>query len=141
MVPVQLTPKSCSSTFWDGIKGLQLRRCGKLNSTHPGKLWRSTQDTFYPLCTAVAKKESLMYCGASCTAAAAVDKPQYTRDSFFYLVYCGASCTAAAAVGIDAPQFESFYTVPYFFLKKRAKKLQCTKFAMYPVERHKYLVH
>ena len=23
-----------------------------------------------------------------------------------------AQCTAAAAVGIDAPQFESFYTVP-----------------------------
>ena len=84
----------------------------------------------------------LMYCGSykfegSITA---VHEPQYMRDKK-YLVYCGASCTAAAAVGIDAPQFESFYTVPYFFLKKRAKKLQCTKFAMYPVERHKYLVH
>ena len=42
----------------------------------------------------------------SCTAAAAVDEPQYMRDSF------SPSCTAAAAVGIEAPQFESFFTVP-----------------------------
>ena len=34
------------------------------------------------------EKESLVYCGALCTAAAAVDEPQYTRDSY-------PSCSAA----------------------------------------------
>ena len=46
-----------------------------------------------------------------------VASPQYTsrrtRDTFFFLVYCGTSCAVAAAVGIDVPQFESFYTVPF----------------------------
>ena len=33
-------------------------------------------------------------------------------------------CTAAAAVGIDPPQFESFYTIPYYslFLRHNFKK-------------------
>ena len=62
------------------------------------------------------RKKSLIYCG-SCTAAkaaislaAAVHEPQYSRDSFSlhvlqHLVYCSAS-----PVGVNAPQFESFYT-------------------------------
>ena len=31
------TPKLCY--LWEGIKGLLLRHCGKLKSTHPSKLW------------------------------------------------------------------------------------------------------
>ena len=51
------------------------------------------------------EKKSLL-----CTAAAAVEEPQYMRDSFSPL------CTAVASVGIDASQFEPFYTVPEYWL-------------------------
>ena len=105
--------KNCRN-IRDGIKGLKLPRCGKLNFTYHGKLQRrSTRDTLL----------SLVYCG-SCTAAKAaiyivshvLRQPQQmsrsTRVTPFLL--CGASCTAAAALGIDAPQFEPFYMVPKY---------------------------
>ena len=60
----------------DGINRLQLRRYGKLKSTHPCKL----------------QLPHLVYC--LCTAAAAVYEPQCTRY-YLSLVYCG-SCTAGA---------------------------------------------
>ena len=66
---------------------------------------------------AAINKESLVHCGLS-TAAAAVHE-----RLFFSLVYCGTSCTAAAAVGIDAPQFESFYMVPFKYTAERIKFL------------------
>ena len=54
------------------------------------------------------KKKSIAYCGSS--TAAAVHKPQYTRDFFLpcvlrHLVKCSA---------VDVPQFEFIYTVPLF---------------------------
>ena len=41
--------------------------------------------------------------------AAAIHEPQSTRWNVAQLVDCG-----VAAKGIDAPQLEPFYTVPYF---------------------------
>ena len=53
----------------------------------------------------VASRGSLVYCGSS---TAAVHEPQYTRDS----MYCSALVSCGAfLVGVDAQQFESFYTV------------------------------
>ena len=69
----------CKSAFqWEGIKGLILRHCGKLNSTHPGKLLQLQQAT--------DRAFRLLHCGCRnawaavhkhttlCTAAAPVDK-------------------------------------------------------------------
>ena len=58
----------------------------------------------------------LVYCGL-CTAAAtylklAVHELNYIPVCVLQLVYCRAS-----AVGVDAPQFESFYTIPFFSYK------------------------
>ena len=33
-------PFGLQSCFREGIKGFKLRRCSKLNSTHPGELWQ-----------------------------------------------------------------------------------------------------
>ena len=49
-----------------------------------------------------------MYCGSRSRRAAVHER------LFFSLVYCGASCSAAAAVGVDSPQFEPFYMVPKY---------------------------
>ena len=59
----------------DRIKGLKLRHFAKLNFTSFGKLWRRSVSPTLSLCEG-----------------AAVDEPQKTRDSIFYL---GASSTAA----------------------------------------------
>ena len=107
---------------WDGLKGLILRRCGKLNSTHTGKLQllqymsRSTWDTFYPSCTTACVLR-LMYCsdlpwnlGCQSTQAAVHElwKVNFSNfsinTSYFAAVHkldavhkleCSCSCTAA----------------------------------------------
>ena len=66
------------SALWDGLKGLKLQRCGKLNSTHVGKLWQPQQALL------------LVYCGSR-TAATYLDvgAGHSTRATTFRLVYCG----------------------------------------------------
>ena len=98
--------------FGDGIKGLQLRHCGKLNSTHHGKLQCRSRlycgaTVHEPQLTRESRVLRLVYCGSYISRAAV-----HERLFFFYLVYCGTLCTAVATVGIDAPQFESLYPVP-----------------------------
>ena len=103
------------NTIWDGIKGLQLLCCGKLNITYHGKL--RCRSRLYCGCHStrpgllrhphvlqlvfIPHVLRLMYCSSykfegSITA---VHEPQYTRDKK-YLLYCGTSWTAAAAVWV-----------------------------------------
>ena len=133
-----------------------MRRYGKLNSTHHSKLQRcSTQDTVHEILF-ITRVLRLVYCGsykfegsvATIYMAAAVDEPQYTRDSFspsvlwlvycgsyifdgsardgerlfFSLVYGGAPCTAAATVGIDVRSLSPFIQSPIFSLTISRKK-------------------
>ena len=96
--------------------GLQLRRSGKLNSTHHSKLRRSTQDTFYPLCTAVAKKESLVYCGSRSRQATVHKRLFFLPRVLRRLVNC-ISCSRhwCAAVWV-------LLYGPVLFLKEKSKK-------------------
>ena len=45
-------------------------------------------------------------------------KFQKTRNRILCtaVIYCGALCTAVDAIGVEAPQFESFHTVPFVCL-------------------------
>ena len=99
-------PKKFPSISRDGIKGLQLRHCGKLNSTYHGKLrCRSTRAAIHERYIYIGRKKYLVYCGS------------YIFEGSIAAVHeilFSSSCTVAAAVGIDAPQFDSFFTVPNF---------------------------
>ena len=69
------------STFnREGIKGLKLRSCGKLNSTHPGKL-RQPQQVL------------IVHCGCCNARAAAIHKVDVVAR-VLRLLHCG-SCIAA----------------------------------------------
>ena len=93
-----------TSFFGDGIKGLQLRHCCKLNITHHGKLrpapqqallWlpqNTTSSSAAPACTAarlLVTDENMGLC-LYMAALAAVHEP--IKE---YLVYCGTLCTVA----------------------------------------------
>ena len=115
----------------DGIKGLQLRRCGtlrcgKLNSTHHGKLQRRSV-----LCTAALQytNRSTRYTYPSFTVVCLLQQlciwllwPQYTSRSTWgiknYLVYCSSS-TAAAAIH-KVPQYMRYYLVFFSVLRCRS---------------------
>ena len=83
----------------DGIKRVQLQRCGKLKSTHPSKL--QLPHLVYCSCTAAAAVHEILFY-PSCTAAHVLPQLYISLS----LVYCGTSCTAVA------PQFKPVYTVP-----------------------------
>ena len=80
------------SAPWDGLKGLILRHCGKLNSTHAGKLRQPQQALLLVQCGCRSTRAAvlLVYCGSR-TAATYLDvgAGHSTRATTFRLVYCG----------------------------------------------------
>ena len=101
--------------FRDHIKGLKLRHFGKLNFTYHGKLrHRSRRGA----AVHEGEEESLVYCGLCIAAATYINRSTQAAVHERLLpcslrpVQCGTS-----AVGVDASQFESFYTVPCFSSK------------------------
>ena len=96
----------------DRFKRLKLRRCGKLDFTCNGKLRCCSSSTAALQYT----RDSLMYCSASCTAAAiyvyisaTVNEPQYTRYFFIprvlRLVYCGDATLKYIAAAVHKLQY------------------------------------
>ena len=76
--------------MWNSIKGLPLWRCCKLNSTHHGKLRRYSR--LYCGSFFIPHVLRLVYCGSYVYGCFG----RSTQGIKEYLVYCGASCTAAA---------------------------------------------
>ena len=96
-----------------------MRRYGKLNSTHPGKLpqpqivhcgCRNARDELHSI-SHIRERERESYLKK--IFAAAIHKVDHyilwIAARGLRLVHCG-----GAAVGIEVPQYKSFYTVPYF---------------------------
>ena len=115
----------------DSIKGLKLRHFGKLNSTYSNKLWQlhlvHCGSYIYSCYAAVDERLifSLVYCGSS-TAAAVYDKlPQQKRNEELELSTAALCLLLLLRGKIGAPQFESFYTVPFQHGHNFIHLLQC----------------
>ena len=123
--------------YWDRIKGLKLQRIGKLNCTYHSKcrsiqaavdkglkslsstsacvLGQLYKQLLWPQQMSHNRREtflSLVYCGLCTAHRMSLQLPYTSRSTRDSLVYCGAS-----SVGVNAPQFEFFYTVPQTFLR------------------------
>ena len=87
---------SIETLFGDGIKGLILRRCGKLKSTHPGKL-PPPQIVHYGCLNALAAMHEMNIPSHAKfeSSVAAMHEPQCTRGTF-HLVHCGVLCIVVA---------------------------------------------